>query len=124
SEMLRLLSLPEKIQTEFEETSPEAKNRITRSLLLEIARRPAGERAQLWEQARQGSLTVKQARAYRTSDKRPVKPVRPRAEMAFRYPIHLDGATVTVQFDRARATTEDIIEALEQALTTEKKRLA
>ena len=44
--------------------------------------------------------------------------------MTFRYPIHLEGVTVTVHFeDRAKASQEDIVEALELALAAEKERL-
>lgn len=122
SEILRLLDLPPAIQENYEDANREAKGRITRSLLVEIARRPEQEREALWDQARRGELTVKKARAARLSRGRGT-PLTPR-EMSFRYPIHLDGVTVTVHFEQARATREDIIEALERALDSEKARVS
>ena len=45
------------------------------------------------------------------------------APMVFRYPIQTEEAVVTLVFDRPRASQEDIIAALEEALRGEKDRL-
>ena len=121
SETLRLLDLPTEIQRDYTDANQATGGRITRSLLLEIARRPVGEQPTLWKQAREGELTVKKARAYRTSDKQMPQTVR--AER-YRYPIHLEGATVTVEFAKFRASGEEIVAALEAALASERNRSA
>ena len=121
SETLRLLSLPSEVRDSFEEANQESKGRISKSLLLEIARRPEAEQAVLWEQARKGELTVKKARAARKVAGEGTSPAR---TMTFRYPIHLERVTVMVHFEsRAKASQEDIVEALELALAAEKDRL-
>lgn len=123
SEALRLLTLPQGIQESFEEANRESGGRISRSLLLELARQPEGEQGVLWEQARRGELTVGKVRAARKSTRKSSSPMPSISGASFRYPIHLDGVTVTLEFSRAAATFEDIVEALELALQSERTRL-
>lgn len=121
SETLRLLSLPSEVRNSFEEANQESQGRISKSLLLEIARRPETEQAVLWEQARKGDLTVKKVRAARKVAGEEAPTAR---TMTFRYPIQLEGVTVTVHFEsRVKASQGDIIAALELALAAEKDRL-
>lgn len=122
NETMRLLDLPQTIQEEYREANQATGGKITRSLLLEIARRPVGEQTVLWDQARRGELTVKKARAVRSTAQRG-KLAPPTPEMFFRYPIHLDGVKVTVEFEKARGTITDVVEALEAALAGERARL-
>jgi ParB/RepB/Spo0J family partition protein len=131
NESLRLLALPASVQGEYRALSPLSNaTRISKSLLLEIAKQP-GEVAQrnLWEQAKRGQLTVKQVRQQKLSARlghqgkeRKASAVPARAGMLFRYPIQTDTATVTVTFEAPRATLDEIIAALEQALEGEKSR--
>ncbi len=124
NQTLRVLDLPSSVRAECQTSDIASK-----SVLLEIAKQK-GEAAQraLWEQAKQGALTVKAARAQKASTK--ILAAVPAAisaasgkSMAFRYPIHTDEAVVTVAFaDRASADLDDIIAALEQALEGERQR--
>ena len=122
SETLRLLSLPSEVRNSFDEVNQESKGRITKSLLLEIVRRPEAEQSALWERARRGDLTVKKIREVRKSAVG--KGISTTRAMTFRYPIHLEKVTVTVHFeDRAKADIMDVIEALQAALNAEKERI-
>lgn len=119
NQSLRLLTLPERIQAEFQTSEIPSK-----SVLLEIAKQktPQAQEA-LWEQAKRGDLTVKQARQQKapraSASSRPAPP----PAMAFRYPIHLDDVVITLAFERPTATLEEIVDALERALEGEKARL-
>jgi ParB/RepB/Spo0J family partition protein len=123
NETIRLLALPEIVQTQYLDANRVTGGKITRSLLLEIVRRPEREQLALWDMARRGELTVKKARSVRTRvGKGTVAPAA--AQMFFRYPIHLEGVTITVEFEAARATIADVVVALEAALVTERARLS
>lgn len=115
NEAMRLLDLPAAILEESRTSD------ISKSALLLIAKRPASEQAALWEQAKAGKLTVRQARnGHAPRWKR--KPATNFGSGHFRYPIQTEEAVVTVVFPRSRADLEDIIAALEQALAYEKER--
>ncbi len=128
NETIRLLTLPERVRDEYR-TSDKA----SKSLLLEIARQSAEEQLALWEQAKQGELTVRKLRERRErspqrGQRRPPMPSSPLASqpispMTFRYPIQTSDAAITVVFDRPRATQEEIVAALEEALAGERARL-
>ena len=131
SELLRLLELPASIQSECRTSDAfGAASSLSKSLLLEIAKQP-GEAAQrrLWEQAKRGQLTVKQARQQKPAvqaknEGRKTQEAfgASRTGMVFRYPIQTDAAMVTLVFEASSATWDDIIAALEQALEGEKAR--
>lgn len=104
SETLRLLTLSEEIQTTYREANEDAGGKITRSLLVEIARRPEEEQETLWDQARRGMLTVQKARSLR------------RRSPTARHVIRLDGVTVTIEFETPPDSPEDIRTALQNAL--------
>src|SRR5262249_30391340 len=116
SETLSLLRLPAWIRQDYRTS-----DRLGRSLLLAIARQSTeSSMQQLWQRAKAGKLTVRQARA---SLKRDVFPTPRSGSMDFRYPIRTSEAVVTVQFHRSRADLTDIVRALEEALNGEKARL-
>ncbi len=116
SELLRLLDLPPVIREEYRTS-----DKISKSLLLEIARRPQTEQLALWKEAREGQLSVRKARGKKSPEEK-ARPESP-APMHFRYPIQTEEAVVTVVFERPRATPKEIIAALEEALVVEKARL-
>ena len=119
SEILKVLDLPDNIQQEYRTS-----DKLSRSMLLEISRQRSPEAQQtMWEQAKSGKLTVKQARQQkRASSSKPTE--KPSAGMSFRYPIQTQEAVVNIIFDRPKASTEEIIMALEEALTIERERIA
>lgn len=107
NETLRILSLPEEILQ-----SVRTSERLTRSVLLEIAKQDNPEaRYALWQAALNGSLTVKTARQHK--DRAGEPPVhRPRTTVPFK----TRQATVTVVFPHEDVSAADIVEALSQAL--------
>ena len=118
SEILKVLDLPDNIQEEYRTS-----DKLSRSMLLEISRQKSPEAQRtMWEQAKSGGLTVKQARQQKRTSSRPK--LKPTAAMSFRYPIQTQEAMVSVVFDRPKASTEEIILALEEALTIERGRIA
>ncbi|MEI6432300.1 MAG: ParB/RepB/Spo0J family partition protein [bacterium] len=123
TETLKALDLPEQIQREI--LSPERIGReVSKSVLLEISRRPRSEQLRLWEEAKRGELTVRKIRASRAkSSKGKKKPLRDGA--GFRYPITLkeQDAEVTINFAAPHARLESIVSALEEALAIERTRL-
>ncbi|MCC6444132.1 MAG: ParB/RepB/Spo0J family partition protein [Armatimonadetes bacterium] len=125
-------------------TPPEpAADRITKSLLLEIAKQPDEQRQMaMWDQALQGQMTVKQARAAKKAGKRP-SPVpagagaspagaetpdtslplpasehavaRSSAPEPVQVTIETAQATVTLTFPGGPPTPEQVAESLRQA---------
>ena len=128
NEILRLLDLSPTIQDEFRTSETDAKNvskRVSKSVLLEIAKQPTEEEQEkLWEEARQGNLTVKKARtakigAISRSTVPPVVALNPLANLeAESYSIATPDALVTVTFDSGKATSEAVRAALRYALET------
>jgi len=107
NETLRILSLPEEILE-----SVRTSERLTRSVLLEIAKQdnePA--RDALWQAALNGSLTVKAARQHKALPDDP-PPHKPRTAIPFK----TLQATVTVVFPHDDVSPADIVDALSQAL--------
>ena len=126
TETLRILDLPQEILREFQDGS-HLHGRISKSLLLQIARRSPSELPALWEAAKQGTLTVRAARTVNTKKaKKVAKAIGRTGGGAFRYPIALlqQKAQVTIEFAAARPRLEDIVDALEEALTIERARLS
>jgi ParB family chromosome partitioning protein len=120
NETLRLLALPAAVQQEYRTS-----DKVTKSLLLEIAKHPEEEQLSLWEQAKHGELTVRKAREQKKQSKSSgakAEPTKP-APMSSRYLTKTQRAVVTVTFDRAKASQEEIVMALEEALATERERL-
>jgi ParB family chromosome partitioning protein len=126
TETLRALDLPEQIQREA--LSPEGVGGgVSKSVLLEIARRPRSEQLRLWEEAKRGGLTV---RKIRTARRRPSKSPNgkkgtTRHGAGFRYPITLreQEAQVIIDFAAPHARLENIVSALEEALAIERARI-
>jgi ParB family transcriptional regulator, chromosome partitioning protein len=128
NETLRLMGLSAKIR-EIYRTSDKVTNssgktngsleKINKSVLLEIARRPEKEQESLWAKAIGEGLTVRELR----EAKKPTKKPQPKKATGYKYPILLSGVTVTLVFDKDKPTPKDIVKALEEALTTEKARL-
>lgn len=121
NELLRLLDLPEQVREEYRTS-----DKISKSLLLEIVKRPHEEQPAVWEQAKQGQLTVRKARESKapSGTGQPSPPTTTPAPMSFRYPIQTEEAVVTVSFNKHRASQEEIIAALEEALSVEKARIS
>lgn len=106
NETIRILSLPEEILE-----SVRTSERLTRSVLLEIAKQDSEEaRDALWQAALNGSLTVKTARQKK---ERPVsEETKPRISVPFR----TKQATVTLVFAQDSVTPQEVVDALSQAL--------
>lgn len=121
NETLRLLELPDAIQSDLR-TSEESR-RISKSLLLEIAKLPGADQDTLWQAAKRGELTVKEARARKQATTQSVKPAATPKEASFRHVVQTGAATVTLTFPKATATGDDILLALEEALRLERARL-
>ncbi len=106
NETLRILSLPDEILE-----SVRTSERLTRSVLLEIAKQETPEaQMALWHQAVSGTLTVKAARERKTASTDDAQTPKTRV------PFKTKKATVTLVFDQEHVTNEDIVEALSQAL--------
>jgi ParB family transcriptional regulator, chromosome partitioning protein len=120
SETLKLLDLSDAIQAEYRTS-----DKVSKSVLLEIAKRPVKEQGKLWSEARAGELTVRKLREEKQAEKpAKAKSARmPSSRSGFRYPIHLDGVTIMLQFDVSKPTQEQIVAALEEAHAAEKARL-
>lgn len=133
---LKLLDLPQEIQVDYltsnnliSEVHP-----VSKSVLQEIARQPSPETQKaLWEQAKQGDLTVKQARLQLKSSPSKVqrKPslettsiqhsvIENNNKMVHR--IKTDGALITILFEKGLLSSSDILLVLEQALQLERER--
>lgn len=111
NQTLRILSLPNQILE-----SAETSERMSRSVLLEIAKLPTEqEQLAFWEQALNGGATVKEARAKKSGGEQQAS--RPRS----RFPIRTKGALVTVLFDRDDVGPDEVREALAEALRFTKK---
>lgn len=106
NETLRILSLPDEILE-----SVRTSERLTRSVLLEIAKQetPDAQMA-LWHQAVSGTLTVKAAREKKAAPNETTHAPKTRV------PFKTKKATVTLIFEQEQVTSEDIVEALTQAL--------
>jgi ParB family transcriptional regulator, chromosome partitioning protein len=129
NETLRLMGLSAKIREaylglgqEAYRTSDKAHklDKINKSILLEIAKRPEKEQDVLWQQAIGEGLTV---RELREAKKPTAKKPEPKKAKGYKYPILLSGVTVTLVFDKDKPSSKDIVAALEEALATEKARL-
>lgn len=105
SETLRLLDLSPDVLADVR-TSEE----VSKSVMLELAKTPEPEaQRELWQRAKEGKLTTRQARAA----KQRVKGVKPhQATATFRLP----DATVTVSFKQGGVTRDRVKAALAQAL--------
>jgi ParB family chromosome partitioning protein len=123
NQSVRLLDLPAEVQAEVR-----ASEQISKSVLLEIVKQPSPQKqTALWEQARGGELTVKKARqqkpAARAKSRAADRTAKPSAAMAFRYPIQTERALVTITFEQPKVDQEEIVAALEEALSVERARL-
>jgi len=106
---LSLNRLPEPIIQECQTS-----DRYTKSQLLEVLRQPTPEaQLALWQLMKDGGLTVRQARA-KVQESRGTKP----ASKCFEHTYRPDDRvfTVRVKFRKARATREEIRQALHDAL--------
>lgn len=105
NETLRVLDLPQPIIDDYRTS-----DNVSKSLLLEIVKQPTEEKqTDLWRQAKTGQLTVKKAR-----DQKPKKKAtKPQPAV---HTIKTKGASVTVRFQKASFTKEDLIDALQEAL--------
>ena len=123
NQILRILDLPVSVKEEIQTSE-----HISKSVLLEIAKQPTEERQMaLWNQAKSGELTVKKAREQKRDDAGkailPVPSAPRQAAVHLRYPIHTQLGTVTIFFEQADATQEDIVATLREALEAEEARL-
>lgn len=129
TEILNILSLPEQIQKEARQ-SDGAGGRMSKSLLQEIARRPASDQLRLWESAKRGELTVRKVRAERDAaagnQAGSTGSRRENRLASFRYPIALinNNASITIEFASSRPRLEDVVAALEEALQMERARIS
>lgn len=124
NQTLRVLSLPEAVKREYKTSytaaaGAEASGRpVSKSVLLEIARREStDEQLALWERAKSGGLTVKDARQARAPSKAPTpeggRGTAASAPLTRR--VVTPGATVTVAMNRPGATLRDAAAELRRA---------
>lgn len=107
NETVRILSLPDKILE-----SVRTSERLTRSVLLEIAKQEdEATRDTLWRAALDGTLTVRAARQRKEASSDTVHQ-KPRTSVPFK----TRSATVTVVFPTEDVSPQDIVDALSQAL--------
>ncbi len=110
NEMLRILDLPERIRSEFRTSE-----NVSKSVLLEIAKQTnEADQVALWERAKNGGLTVRDARSQKSTSHGNRKP---RAHRT----IATSGATVKITIEGETLSDEEVIEALEEALTLQKQ---
>lgn len=103
NETLRVLSLHPDILETFRTSE-----KVPRSVLLEISKQPAKTQLALWEQAQRGELTVRKVRELKTPSIDRVYP--------YRVSIPVGPATVTVTFGKEAASTDEVLEALRNAV--------
>lgn len=113
NQTLRILSLPTEILD-----SVQTSERLTRSVLLEIAKLETDEeRIALWQQATNGGLTVKAARQKKAeTDGGGSLP-------KLRFPFKTKDAVITVVFEREDAGPAEVVSALSEALKVAKLKL-
>jgi len=105
NQTLRILALPDSILEESREAAS-----ITKSTLLELARERDPERqARLWEKAKRGGLTVRDAR--KNQSPRTSPGALPKVVFATNH-----GASVIVQSTSGELTPDQVVAALEEAL--------
>jgi ParB family chromosome partitioning protein len=105
NQTLRILDLPNEIKANFQTSE-----NISKSVLLEIAKQPSVEQQlALWEQAKQGHLTVKRAREQKTESR-----IREAPPSSHR--IKTTHATVTVHLRSGARGQASVISALREAL--------
>lgn len=108
NQAVRILDLPEFIKAEFQTSE-----KVSKSVLLEIAKQTSEEQQRmLWDQAKQGQLTVKQARARKVHK-------RPRKKGQVSYTIQTTHATVLIRFHKGSVTQTGLIHALREALRSQ-----
>jgi len=115
NQTLRILTLPNEVLE-----SAQTSERMTRSVLLEIAKlETEEEQLALWKQAQFGGLTVKAARERKASPSGEFP--KPKARFAFQTP----GAVVTVVIENEdeHAHAYSVVEALTDALKEARKRV-
>ncbi len=106
NQTLRILDLPEPILSEVQTSE-----NCSKSLLLEIAKHPdQGHQQELWERAKVGQLSVRQARAAKPSNRD-----RPR-QAPSKKRFNTQVGTVTVQGSEATLTSAQVAQALQEAL--------
>jgi ParB family transcriptional regulator, chromosome partitioning protein len=105
NETLRLLDLPSKVREEFRTSE-----NVSKSLLLEIVKRPEEEQERLWEDAKKGGLTVKRARQQKAGK------VEPRAKPAVKE-FKTTSALVTIRFRKSQVSAEDVLQALRESIS-------
>jgi ParB family chromosome partitioning protein len=114
NETLALVDLPESIKRECRTSDIAPK-----SQLLHLVREKDPQRQlALWEGIKSGELTVKQARRVRKGE----DPDPPRAKKAMKtFAVETPPATVTVRFEKARVSAEEVWRALDTAAKEAKK---
>jgi ParB family chromosome partitioning protein len=121
NETLRILDLPEGILNDVRTSE----HGVSKSVLLEIAKlSDARNQEALWQRARTGRLTVKQARdakpAARSSSKKPLLAKRTEKSSArdtSSWSAEINGAVITIRFsERERASAKAVRRILETAL--------
>jgi ParB family chromosome partitioning protein len=115
NEVLLLLQLPPTLRSEYRTS-----DKVSKSVLIEIAKQSDSEKqAVLWERAKTGGLTVREARVYKRGEGHPRTTPGTKPKRVFNTN---HGATVIVQ-DKTDCglSIERIVSALEEALTAAQK---
>jgi ParB family chromosome partitioning protein len=111
NQVLRILDLPRFIKDDFQTSE-----KISKSVLLEIAKQTSEEQQRaLWEQAKHGQLTVKQARAQKIRNQS-------QREASSSYTIQTTYATVIVHFHEGSVTQAGLVKVLREALKSHTRR--
>jgi ParB family chromosome partitioning protein len=111
NEVLLLLQLPTTLRSEYRTS-----DKVSKSVLIEIAKQPdEAKQAVLWERAKTGGLTVREARLSKRGEGHPRTTPGTMPKRVFNTS---HGATVIVQATATRSLTrEQIIGALEESLS-------
>jgi len=116
SETLKILALPDKIKREYRTS-----DRISRSMLLEISRQKSEEeKDKLWERAKNGTLTVKEARANKALSVSREKKNSASSKNLSQI-IQTSCAIVTVTFHNPTEGKEAVVSALKEALAAKEQ---
>ena len=110
NEVLLLLQLPSSLRREYRTS-----DKVSKSVLIEIAKQPDQEKqAELWERAKTGGLTVREARLYKRGEGHPRTTLGTKPKRVFNTS---HGATVIVQATGSDPLlVERVIRVLEEAL--------
>ncbi|MBS1807535.1 MAG: ParB/RepB/Spo0J family partition protein [Acidobacteria bacterium] len=112
NQSLRLLKLPESIQTEVATLQT---SEVSKSVLLEIAKSPKEKQPQMWKDAKKGKLTVKAARAVKSGEAE-VREAVTEKPATYREIMRVPGCDVIFVFQKSKANKRDLRRVIDALL--------